>query len=913
MFAGTIRAIARPSSFAFISALVVTALVRLCTAADAFAQAVILTAPTSEITVAEGDDFATNVLGNPWDMEEKRDIAFEENFFGTSVTAAQGIWSAINQSTGGYFFPLFGGFTGSLSTSAPDGDRDLPRYGSDRPLNAAKYSVLSYRMRSSSRGTYAIYWAGTGGPTNFPDGTQYGANFDGVYLDRAYTNAGFMTYVFDLRSPGFDSRSGSWGGNIATVRFDPSVQAPAGASTELDWIRLVDPASAPRARVSWNLLGIPAGALVTVWIDPTSGGYDGTVFARYIAGGRGRAPTGGEYSTNASPPSETGYHDFPSAILPPGRHYFYVTAQIPVGGVLTEIARSGYSAALRVTAAPSAVFRSPSEISGTDYAEANLGNAWDMSDVSDVANLPGSGFPADLMQFSNSGFLNGVFQATTNLPLPGNSQSDAQVHLPISQPIDTSRYRYLSYRLAADDSLFPTIQQKVAEGWVTRPVFWNSNLFVDGGSLKAHPLYEGFHTYVIDLWDASTVESGLAWRSIPFVRRLRIDPLETAVPTWFFLDSVKLTAENAPTGGSFNIRFDISDQDSSAVQASLYLDIDRSGFNGSLIASLGSLPPGSHSFTLSTSGLASGRYYPYIVLNDGNNVRQQYAAVPIVIGGPAAPDAARVKMPFDYDGDGTSDPIIFRRLKKSLFYVRSTNGASYTRSIGGLSSQPVHGDYDGDGVADLTVAEHTKSGLLWSSLLSSTGGIESRYWGYASDLAFMGDFDGDGLDEYSIYRGGAWYTLERTGAVNVGQWGEPGDVPVAADFDGDHRDDFAIWRPRDGMWWILYSGGGTRVTQWGLPGDIPVPGDFDNDGRADFAVWRPGVGTWFVMGSATGAQEVMQWGLPGDLPIVGDFSGDGRLDFTVWRPSSGQWFINDRSGSANSAQWGLPSDALPTQ
>ena len=886
-------------------------------AAPAFAQSLTLTSPTQGLSVAEGDDFASGVLQNPWDMSQRRDIGFEENFQGQSIQSQNGIWSGLNSGGAGYVFPLFGGFAGSLDAEGLPEDLELPRYGTKHPIDSNKYYLLSYRLRHSSRGTYAIYWGTPGGPTHFPDGSKFRSNYDGFFLDQGYFNNDFLIYSFDLRGANFDILTGDWAGSINALRIDPSISAGNGARTDIDWIRLVDPASAPQLKINWQSNGIPSGALITVWAQSAT--ETAAPLARYINDGQGRTQGGSNYTTRATPPSSTGTHNLPTAMLPPGRYTFFVTAHVANAGVLFEVARSSVSSALTVLPRPRVTFSAPAQDSGEDYASSELSNPWDMADASDVANLPGSGLPYSLMQFLNPSFAAGLFQATSDVPLPnsGNSQGDAQVHLNISasRPISSAKYRYLTYRMGADESLFPTIQKKVSEGWVARPVFWGADLFGDGASTQAHVLFEGMHTYTIDLWDNSIIERGIGWRSIPLIRHLRLDPLETTIPTWFFLDFAKLTAENYPQNNRYTIRWKISDTTQGGLSTALYYDRDDKNFDGTLIAQVSNLSPGSQSYNWDTSSLQNGRYFIYAVVSDGSNVSRSYSAAPVVVG-PAISSNFIGKAPLDFDGDGKSDPVIFRPAKNSTFWIRASTAGLINRNLGDQNAVPIEGDFDGDGKADVSVVQSTPNGLLWTTVLSSNGSVSNRYWGVNGDQPAIADYDGDSTDDVAVYRGGLWYVLFRDGRVAVAAWGEPTDIPAPADFDGDSKADFAIWRPRDGTWWVVNSGFGAglspqyKVVQWGLPGDIPLPADFDNDRKADFIVWRPSNGTWYWQSNASQATASWQWGLPGDIPLIGDFNGDQQLDLCVYRPLGSNWFINDRISTQSVTQWGLPSDRI---
>jgi flagellar hook assembly protein FlgD/PKD repeat protein len=257
-------------------------------------------------------------------------------------------------------------------------------------------------------------------------------------------------------------------------------------------------------------------------------------------------------------------------------------------------------------------------------------------------------------------------------------------------------------------------------------------------------------------------------------------------------------------------------------------------------------------------------------------------------------DGEVVEYRWDLDGDGTADRVTTGSsvlwspgdapaVGAARLTVVDDAGATTTVAGKRIAADPRAAevrvgvaDFDGDGTTDPAVFR------------ASTGawyieGQEPRYFGLAGDIPVPCDFDGDGSDDLAVFRpsSGGWYIDGRDPAF----YGLPGDVPVPADFDGDGSCDLAVWRPGDGGWYRQ----GAETQFHGLASDIPFATDWDGDGAADLTVFRPEVGGWYTQGSG-----VTYHGLPGDTPIAGDFDGDGRFDRTVFRPDSGAWITEGR-------------------
>ena len=178
----------------------------------------------------------------------------------------------------------------------------------------------------------------------------------------------------------------------------------------------------------------------------------------------------------------------------------------------------------------------PSRTTGADFATTVLGNPWDMSASNDIVGA---------FNISPITFSNGQLHGTNTNGDPGLEFLNNANNAGGARAIDTSRYRYLTYRLQVDGPV------DIANGSVTR-VFWSSGPAAAAGPVTTTRdivAFAGMRSYTVDLASLSVgVTGGLesdrdaeVWTTNN-KRYLRFDPHEFAAVRNFHIDDVKLTA-----------------------------------------------------------------------------------------------------------------------------------------------------------------------------------------------------------------------------------------------------------------------------------------------------------------------------------------------------------------------------------
>lgn len=896
-------------------------------------QTLTLTGPVSPVTFPDGPEFATSVLQRPWDMNQLRDIARDYGF--VSIGTSGGIWSGVtgidpNNNTPRVdnfkLFPLLPNFLRGpdylpYSSFYTNGTP----YGHLNPIDADRFTRISFRLSlpEAHRSNVAVWWATTfnrlpevdGHWTSIPD-SQPSFSASLQYVEHTQPT-GFRVYDLEPGRAGHDPEQntflaypqngsgGDWAGNVWGFFLQPSDQAKATDSVpvKVDWIRAYDPVASPRQVITWNSSGLNGSYdSIQIYVDTNNSGYDGDLLIDGLA--------------------NDGSYTLRTGSLPPGDYWIYLVGVRHENFDLVQQAVSNYSARIRIGGPPLIEITAPSFTSGEDYAATELGNPWDFQDASDYVFTS---------QMSNIQHVGGVLKAVTDDPIPPFPETDAQIWLNTVKdgqviPIDSRRYRYVSFRMrVTEEPGYGDLDDKIERGWESRFIWWNStgSPTVDGSYSKDVPLFEGWRTYSVDLWDNNFLEDPaaipavpqLGWEEIGSVRNLRFDPLEAHFPTRFDLDWISLNAENILQNGQYTVKWTITDPDSASVNVKVFADTELpSGSlvrSGTPILTRNGAAPGPDSFVWQPGAL-SNPVFIRVEVTDGSRVSEALSRVPIATGF-RMPTQRTIPVSGDYDGDGRNDLMVYEP-STGNWYLRPSSGAP-PRSIlwGDASMIPVPGDYNGDGFFDLALYQPSTGNWFIRSLSDGPPITFGQTWGDAGMDPVSGDFNGDGVYDLAVYQRatGNWFirSLGPIGPNNppitFGQtWGDAGMIPVSGDFNGDGVADLAVYQLGTGNWFIRSLGplgpDNPPITfgqTWGDASMTPVPGDYNGDNVADLAVYQRATGMWFIrsLGPLSPDNPPITFGQPwGDAgmdPVPGDYNGDGVADLSVYHRGTGNWFI----------------------
>ncbi len=774
-----------------------------------------ITSPANGAVLAAGPDFATDAWADPWDFNNREDVAVDpmqfdgfSNFHvGGGVAGGTITTSRVGASNGSNFSLLQRPYYGIVNPG---------RTGGTSPINSAAYTKLAFKMTSSRSDQYPrVYWFHN--QLGSPAGDGSGWRF----VDSATAApSGSHIFVVDLTQA---NQGTPWtSGAVQGLALYPNSSAT-GYDVSVDWVRLTTADGNGSSKV-----------LPIAW---SGGSGAATIQVRDAAGA---------VFTVASGLAGTSYN-WNYGVLPPGSYTLTVTR----GGVAST-ARS-----FRINTPPTLQVLDPDASGGDDFATTVLGNPWDMQDAADV-EANGTIVDHVISRSFSGGLYNGVSDSAIVGYAGSVPMGDPQMYLLSNSTaanthdvIDTSRYHRLTFSLQVDHGF------DLGAGSVAR-VFWGA---ATGGGAPYTNLsvtkdiitWPGMNTYSIDLATLSGAAGGglepgsaTPWTAAK-VRHLRIDPFELAGQIPFHFGAVKLAADDETKNGSFTIRFSGADADGDAATVALYYDTDRNSANG-LTPIASGVPLANRQYVWNAGSVPQGTYYIYAVASDGRNTTAQYSTGPVHVSGFVGA-ASQPVLSIDTPGNG------------------ATGGGQFTvagwaidlGAAGGTGIDAIDA-YADPGTAQETLLGHAKLGTARADVAAAYGAQFSNS-GYS---IAVGSLSG-GRHTIAVY---AHSTVSNGNTVKSFTYTVSGGPAMAIDTPGSNG---VCQQPCPLSGWALdtAAGSGTGVDAVHVYA-VPAGGAARFVGAAQLGGSRPDVGAAFGSSrfSSSGFQLIVRGLPPGTYQLL---------------------------------------------
>ena len=295
---------------------------------------------------------------------------------------------------------------------------------------------------------------------------------------------------------------------------------------------------------------------------------------------------------------------FPAGAYPPGTYYIGDDA--------------GYSAPVTITRPPQPVIDDPDLAGGEDYVTATTGDAWDFSQPTDAARV---------VHVTDVSWANGQLNATNG----GTQPNDPLVELRMGPAIDPARYHRLTVRMAYEGPF--GLANAPGGGTHGRLLWRRTDRGIEWQNSDEIVTWTDRDTYTVDLARpaAEVAESGPGWLGSP-VTALRWDPNEDPGARRWHLDDIRLAADDATRGGTFDVRW----HDAAATpdaRVTFTASRDPQGTGAVIIAD--DLPEQAtgNVFRWQTGGLAPGRWWLHMDVTSAAGAGHADASGPLVIDG----------------------------------------------------------------------------------------------------------------------------------------------------------------------------------------------------------------------------------------------------------------------------------------
>ncbi|MAT44338.1 MAG: hypothetical protein CL609_18555 [Anaerolineaceae bacterium] len=559
------------------------------------------------VVIPAGNDYATDVLKDPWDMNEFHDIDKWLNNAGTTnellnIQVSDGVFSAKTEGTYSEFYPLFPGYKPGLLHG---------KIGALYPIDSSQYQCLFLAEKIDKNAIYQIFY---GSNRNFISGIDPYTSGFAQHLN-AYASSSYRLYKVDLKNPP-TTENLKWTDlpEWQVLKINPTWNANTNLS--YDWIRLTD-----CNPVYFSISGLTPNTQYDFWVGLGSPERLVLIQSGVSSDGNG----GLQIDTQGMEETEYTYY-------------------VKTAGT-SNVVKSGQ---LIINKKPEVEFYHPSPTSGEDFATA-AGAPWDMSGPEDVWDT----------RCSTYQFIDGILHVYTDPHQCAGGVGEAEpkifLSFPNNQLAAPADYRYLNIRMYQNGP-YSAPEEGMAGRWM-----WRSNgcTYVS----REISLEIGWHTYTIDLYDPYNgvpVDSDYCSANTHWLNftepnaNFRFDPNENVMDFHFHqqIDWIKLNKmESVKSGEVYTIEYNSSEEDLQSLVFYYTDNLDEPKKNQAqefnLIPGSGD-PVGPYfvylptllknyvnyeypTYQWDTSGVNLGEYYICAVANDGYNESVSCSAAPVKI------------------------------------------------------------------------------------------------------------------------------------------------------------------------------------------------------------------------------------------------------------------------------------------
>ena len=556
-------------------------------AASAHAALTVTAPPAGSTSMQSGSDYATDTIGDAWDMNNAADIDTDESGNLTAQTFSGGVFSATASGCGAFtsnFYASFQGY-GVQTVAIARG----PLY----PIDTAKYRYFTMKIKTSNAQQDRMLFLQNGDANTPPNFNGFGST-----LFKSLSANQWTIQTWDLYTDTFGSPNQPWQGfpTVQGIRIDPCTAAT--SNIQIDWIRITAP---PTVGQSYNVVWTDTGSATTYTITAIDA-------------------DGARYQLNASGVSGTSYSADVSR-LAPGDYHIEVKRADNTTATSAGVLHLNTPAQVAITAPTQRGEQTAS------YAVTEQGGQWGPMSPADFTPSP----PPNFTMVSYSNPVGSFYGRPTNV-------DPNFIMKTTGHPIDTSYYRSACFTLEVFGP------RDVGQGSIAR-LFWG----VNASSVSTTTdivLGSGLVEYCMpDLADAAAVPL-IAGSPQPWSGNLgyfRMDPDEFTPPGGcntaqtchdVRLDSIIL-APFADANPTYTIQWNLTDPDfAGGGTLHVMLDQDKIFGNGNeKMLTTQAYATGAHQFTFvpSNTTIADGKYYVVISATDGKNLITQYSRGPLLV------------------------------------------------------------------------------------------------------------------------------------------------------------------------------------------------------------------------------------------------------------------------------------------